>query len=164
MFSGFTTYKSTSGLSAAFCNTTYNFSVKMGELDETYGTYYVILDDVEGLGYNRHPEGYADEYVFDPYITFGEDAADAFYLGDWSYYYPDYDELYFNYYSYAMEDYGYFVVAFSEPFASNGKNDVEGLNTVLAADSNKVYDLAGRRVAAPAKGQLTIKNGVKVIR
>lgn len=140
-----------------FGGTSYALPVKMGEYYETYDVYYVVLEDVEGLGYVRHTEGYSDDYVFDPVISLGEDTTDTIYLGDWSYYDAEYDELWFNYLSIGQDAYGYFVVALEEPF------ETTGINTVIATDSNKVYDLSGRRMVKTQKG-LNIVNGKVIIK
>lgn len=121
------------------------------------------IDDVEGFGSSYPYQGY-NYYLFDNDVVYNGDTCYDFLLDGYTYYVEEGNELFILYDSELENYFAYFIVEFDYPYASNGKNDVEGINTVLAAGNNKVYDLAGRRVAAPAKGKITIQNGVKVIR
>lgn len=117
------------------------------------------IDDVEGFGGIVEQSGYT-YYNFENDLEYNGETCSYFMLSTYTYYMPDYNQLTICYLSGTYDDFEYFTVAFDYPFEGE---DPTGINTVIAADNNKIYDLAGRRVVKAQKG-LNIVNGKVILK
>lgn len=142
-----------------FWNSGSDITFKMGHYYEDYDCYGVTIEAGEELG-SLDVDQYGQNWlIFNEDLEYvGESAYGIVFEG--CYNYVGYNSLDITYYSYTQNYYAYFTVFFDVPFEGE---DPTGINTVIATDSNKVYDLSGRRMVKTQKG-LNIVNGKVIIK
>lgn len=139
-----------------FWATGYDLTAKTTKYWDDYNCYSIEFEASEELGTAQQDQYGQNWLVFNSSVEYNTESAYGL-IAEGCYYYIDDEMLDICYYSNGQQYYAYFTIYLGIPY----QND--GIHTVLAEESDSIYDLAGRRIAKTQKG-LNIINGKVVLK